>query len=425
MCIRDRFYPSTHFGPSVRFGDDYSLDLIRTGVRIVGGETQTIEIVVGEGVISGQTTGHAGGNCFIEVQGISDLGNRGLIPVGTSSGIQGDGTWSARVPPGDYTVTNRCPGGAQHWPVGSTLDTATKIRVNHGQTVRNINFSLLPTANAGGNVTLSLDNVSAQMTFCVDAVNTAGITEVRRIFTQYSRSSGVTADSKSALIQPFRDASYKFRIWDCHGYGFDDVWYPNSSTEAGGQAIAVDGRQDLAQVVSLFGDTGPTCRNRQATIVSSAMSSTINGTSSSDVIVTFGGNDVVFGFEGDDVICTGLGDDVVEGADGRDLIDGGPGDDYLSGGSQADIIYGSHGDDTLVGGRNADRLFGDAGKDLIRGNAGADRIKGKAGNDRLIGNVGPDKIFGGGGAADEHFGGGGTDLCRDSAALVFDSCEQD
>jgi Ca2+-binding RTX toxin-like protein len=85
---------------------------------------------------------------------------------------------------------------------------------------------------------------------------------------------------------------------------------------------------------------GATCKGQPATIVGSAGSDDIDGTSGRDVIVGRGGNDEL------------------EGNGGRDLICGNGGSDELTGDS---------GNDRLYGGRGFDELDGDGGSDLCRG----------------------------------------------------------
>lgn len=78
---------------------------------------------------------------------------------------------------------------------------------------------------------------------------------------------------------------------------------------------------------------------------------------------------------------------------------------------------------TIVGTAGSDYLHGKAGPDVICGRGGNDRIAGGDGADRIVGGPGNDTLFGGRGE-DTLIGGTGRDLCRDSAATVFVSCER-
>jgi Ca2+-binding RTX toxin-like protein len=80
-----------------------------------------------------------------------------------------------------------------------------------------------------------------------------------------------------------------------------------------------------------------TCHGRTATIVGSASSNEIDGTSGPDVIVGLGGNDDIEGHGGNDVICGGRGSDELEGDRGNDRLYGGRGYDKAEGGPGADV----------------------------------------------------------------------------------------
>ncbi len=100
--------------------------------------------------------------------------------------------------------------------------------------------------------------------------------------------------------------------------------------------------------------SGPLCKGKPATIVGTAASETINGTSGADVIVGLYGADTIYGKGGNDTICGGDNPDVIYGDAGKDVIDGGEGDDDL---------YGGGGDDDIDGGAHYDSIRGDDGAD--------------------------------------------------------------
>ena len=143
----------------------------------------------------------------------------------------------------------------------------------------------------------------------------------------------------------------------------------------------------------------------------------VTGTLGNDVIMTFGGSDIVYGYLGNDIICTGDGNDMVFAGGGNDVIFddvgrnmlfGGAGNDIFYGGIHRDVIYGGAGDDNIYGGGGGDVVYGDAGNDIIFAGGGNDVVLGLSGNDEIHGGEGNDKIFGGAGN-DALFGDGGND----------------
>lgn len=163
----------------------------------------------------------------------------------------------------------------------------------------------------------------------------------------------------------------------------------------------------------------------------------IRGTLGNDVIMTFGGSDVIYASLGDDVICSGDGNDMVFGGGGKDIIfddvgrnllNGDGGDDTIYGAKDRDVIFGGPGNDTIYGNGGGDVVYGDAGDDLIYagggndvalGLGGSDEIHGGDGNDRIFGGQGNDTLYGDGGddriygdyGTNAVDGGGGTNYC--------------
>lgn len=143
----------------------------------------------------------------------------------------------------------------------------------------------------------------------------------------------------------------------------------------------------------------------------------INGTSGSDVIFDFGGNNVVDAGAGDDFILVGAGNDAVAAGDGDDYVFTAIGDDIVDGGNGIDKIYLHDGDDLARGGRDNDQIFGENGNDKLWGQHGHDILDGGAGNDKLYGGGGRDQLYGregndllkGGGGRDYLSGGEGSD----------------
>ena len=116
----------------------------------------------------------------------------------------------------------------------------------------------------------------------------------------------------------------------------------------------------------------------------------IDAGSGNDLIVSFGGWDVLNGEAGRDRIYAGSGDDVVDGGSGNDLLYGGSGFDDIVGGTGNDKIFGGSGNDNVQGGANNDWISGGSGNDVIAGDAGSDIIYGGSGDDIFVFGEGSD-----------------------------------
>lgn len=149
----------------------------------------------------------------------------------------------------------------------------------------------------------------------------------------------------------------------------------------------------------------------------------LNGTEQADIILTFGGNDVISGRGGDDLIISGGGNDSIGGGGGNDAIFAGSGNDVVAGGDGDDRIFGGKGNDLLDGGAGNDLVSGDQGNDTVLGGTGNDTVFGGAGNDIVGGGDGNDSLFGGkgndtvdGGAGDDFISGDrGSDVLTGGA----------
>lgn len=80
----------------------------------------------------------------------------------------------------------------------------------------------------------------------------------------------------------------------------------------------------------------------------------INGTSKSELIITFEGDDRIRSGGGRDCILAGEGNDTADGGSGNDVVFGGEGNDKLTGGSGNDLIIGGAGVDSAKGGTGTD-----------------------------------------------------------------------
>jgi Ca2+-binding RTX toxin-like protein len=142
--------------------------------------------------------------------------------------------------------------------------------------------------------------------------------------------------------------------------------------------------------------------------VGSPFADTISGNSSSNDILGFGGDDLLFGRGGFDYLRFDFANGVI--ADLSQGLSDGEGFDSYTG---FEGIVGSPGGDVLAGKRGGNEIFG---------LQGGDDILGFGGNDDLFGMGGPDDLFGGKGD-DDMFGGPGRDDCvQGPGSGVENSC---
>jgi hypothetical protein len=138
---------------------------------------------------------------------------------------------------------------------------------------------------------------------------------------------------------------------------------------------------------------------------------TVNGEASTtgDILVGGGGNDVQTGSNGSDRIVGGAGNDTIDGGAGIDTVT------YST--AQTGVIVrlnhsdvpndGFGGTDTITGVEN---VTGGAFNDILIGAGGANTLIGGGGYDVLIGLNGNDILIGGAGTANELYGGMGDDI---------------
>ncbi|MBE9122033.1 calcium-binding protein [Tychonema sp. LEGE 07199] len=130
-------------------------------------------------------------------------------------------------------------------------------------------------------------------------------------------------------------------------------------------------------------------------IIGAQTDNRLNGTQQADIILTFGGNDVIAGGGGDDIIISGGGSDSIGGGSGNDAIFAGSGNDAVAGGDGDDRIFGGKGNDIIDGGAGNDLVSGDNGNDTVLGGSGNDTVFGGRGNDIVSGGDGNDSLYGG------------------------------
>lgn len=120
----------------------------------------------------------------------------------------------------------------------------------------------------------------------------------------------------------------------------------------------------------------------------------------------------------------GNGNDKFVGGDGPDTILGAAGKDQIYGGGGNDRINGAGGNDKIFGEAGSDRLYGGAGNDYIDGGSSVDRFYPNDGLDTCLGQSGNDIMFAIDEAADQLFGGSGSDIAHVDSQDVRGSIEQ-
>ncbi|MDY6924955.1 MAG: M10 family metallopeptidase C-terminal domain-containing protein, partial [Pseudomonadota bacterium] len=219
------------------------------------------------------------------------------------------------------------------------------------------------------------------------------------------------------------------------GTGQDSAYYYSGllseftiTTVAGVTTVSKDNWTDtLINIETLYFAGGQTLMLGPAPIMGTAGDDTLAGTAGDDVILGAAGADHLSGLDGADDLRGEAGDDTLYGDAGDDLLAGGAGDDALIGGAGIDTADysaaaagvtaqlntgvasndGDGGTDSVSGVEN---LTGSAFNDVLLGDGGTNVLRGGLGSDVLAGLAGDDVIHGGTGAANEMYGGAGSDL---------------
>jgi len=142
--------------------------------------------------------------------------------------------------------------------------------------------------------------------------------------------------------------------------------------------------------------------------------------------VLLAGDDSISGSTQSDTLWGYAGNDVILGGAGSDDINGNMGNDTAAGGAGNDLLHGGQGEDNLNGNGGDDTLDGDLGRDTVHGGQGNDGLSGRDGDDQLYGDLGSDTLSGGAGADDFHVTRGmGRDVVTDFNVAEGDRIVQD
>lgn len=305
----------------------------------------------------------------------------------------GDLTVIWGVPEGNpiFVIANAAPGDIQE----------RTVTVSNGAGVsRPVGIKALKTAGSG-----SLENVlnvviSEGLTDLYGGTSPTGPKTLAQFFSESSSLEFVPLSD----LAPAATTNYKIKVT------FD----PNAGNAYQNTSVTFDLQIGVGFEVPL---ACATLNLSPSPIFGTAGNDTIHGTSKSELIMTFEGNDKVFGGGGNDCIIGGAGNDELRGEGGDDVIFGEEGNDLLIGGSGKDKIFGGAGNDNIRGETGADTINGESGDDTITGGTGNDLINAGSGNDTVNGETGNDTVLGeegndilkGGSGADILTGGTGTD----------------
>ena len=197
------------------------------------------------------------------------------------------------------------------------------------------------------------------------------------------------------------------------GYGADTLDGGGGSDTANYSGSYAAVTVNLATGVHTGNAQGDTLTNIE-NIIGSALSDTLTGDASDNILRGGGGADALDGGAGQDTLYGGVGNDALDGGAGQDTLYGGIGNDALDGGAGTDtadysgaaagvtvnLATGVHTGDAqgdtfsnieiIAGSAHADSLTGDASDNILRGGAGDDNMSGRAGDDTLDGGDGSD-----------------------------------
>lgn len=145
--------------------------------------------------------------------------------------------------------------------------------------------------------------------------------------------------------------------------------------------IAVDRRFSYVQlVIGVEGDRLSLSKFELEGLPDDALNTIVLwGDDTADSIVGSSYSDFLDGYGGDDLLKAGAGADGLDGREGADTLVGGEGDDFLLGNVDADSLIGGDGNDALDGGAGADVMKGGAGDDLYYVDDVADLVHDGAG----------------------------------------------
>lgn len=154
---------------------------------------------------------------------------------------------------------------------------------------------------------------------------------------------------------------------------------------------------------------------------------TVTGTSGYNVIITGGGNDIIYSGSGGDLVNTGAGNDIIVNSFGNAVLNGGDGVDtvdYSTLSSAGSLLYWSVGlgyhsglnfsSPVSITFQNIENLFLYNANDFVRGTGAANRILGNGGDDNIRSLSGNDDLSGGDGN-DVLDGGTGVDYMNGGA----------
>ncbi len=196
--------------------------------------------------------------------------------------------------------------------------------------------------------------------------------------------------------------------------------------------------------------TTPSRARPTATRCTAARAGQLYGNAGGDYLVGDGGLDRLYGGEGTDTLKGDGGSDELRGGPNNDTLLSGGGGDYYGEGDIDTVDYSAWNRAVRVSLDNSandrslptcsrpigcpvvlyhnvhddvENVIGTSRNDEIKGSGYANDLRGRGGNDTIRGEAGNDYLDGEDGTSQKLYGGVGSDTCRGSGTITYDSCE--
>jgi Ca2+-binding RTX toxin-like protein len=261
-------------------------------------------------------------------------------------------------------------------------DDTVSVNFVNGNPVPAVNPLITPSGGitinggAGGNDTVTLDNVPATFTtHTYDYINANDGT--------ITLNDGAVDTTINFIgLEPITNDGQATNIIFNLPTTDDDASLQNSGP-------ASDGLMSLVSNSGTFEATTFVVPTGSLTINAGNGNDTVTFSSADDALVPNDSSNV----NSQSVIINGdAGDDILVGSMFNDVMNGGAGDDVINGRAGDDTLGGDADNDTLLGGSGKDNLFGGDGDDRIKGQGGTDALGGGAGDDIIEGGAGPSSL---------------------------------
>jgi Ca2+-binding RTX toxin-like protein len=261
-------------------------------------------------------------------------------------------------------------------------DDTISVNFVNGNPVPPVNPLITPSGGitidggAGGNDTVTLDNVGATFT-----THTYDYTNANDGTITLNDGADDTTINFIGLEPITNDGTATDIIFNLPTTD-DDATLQDSGTSS-------DGLMSLVSNTSTFEATTFVVPTGSLTINAGDGNDTVSFSSADDALVPNDSSNV----NSQTVVINGdAGADILVGSTFNDVMNGGAGNDVLNGRAGNDTLGGDADNDTLLGGGGNDDLFGGDGEDRIKGQGGTDSVGGGAGNDTIEGGAGTSSL---------------------------------